>query len=90
MASSRLVPFRPSTDHLVGRRSKVSLPQERLVTSWCVFSPNDSDELNTNPGTGGWWVRPSNWASNTAVAMAGIVGVTFAIWSVSAEKEVRG
>ncbi|KAF9466480.1 hypothetical protein BDZ94DRAFT_169184 [Collybia nuda] len=38
---------------------------------------------------GGWWTRPSNWKSNTAIAFAGILGVTYAVWSVSAEKERR-
>ena len=39
---------------------------------------------------GGWWTRPSNWVSNTAIAFSGILAVTYAAWSVSAEKEVRG
>ena len=38
---------------------------------------------------GGWWVRPSNWKSNTAIAAAGIAIVAYATWSVSAEHEVR-
>ncbi|KAH7885588.1 hypothetical protein F5I97DRAFT_1810456, partial [Phlebopus sp. FC_14] len=38
---------------------------------------------------GGWWTRPSNWASNTAVAMAGILVVAYGVWNVSAEREVR-
>jgi hypothetical protein len=38
---------------------------------------------------GGWWTRPSNWKVNTAVAFAGIFAVTYGVWTVSAEKEVR-
>jgi hypothetical protein len=45
--------------------------------------------LDLTKGAGGWWVRPSNWKSNTTIAFAGILGVTFAVWSVSADKEVR-
>lgn len=39
--------------------------------------------------TGGWWSRPHNWKSNTAIAFVGILGLTYATFSVSAEKEVR-
>ncbi|KAF9488478.1 hypothetical protein BDN71DRAFT_1457160 [Pleurotus eryngii] len=38
---------------------------------------------------GGWWVRPSNWKSNTAVAFGGILALTYATWSVSADHEHR-
>ncbi|KAF8632828.1 hypothetical protein AX15_001658 [Amanita polypyramis BW_CC] len=38
---------------------------------------------------GGWWVRPRNWASNTAIAFTGILAVTYAVWNVSAEHEKR-
>ncbi|KAF8072081.1 hypothetical protein FPV67DRAFT_1411333, partial [Lyophyllum atratum] len=38
---------------------------------------------------GGWWTRPSNWRSNTAIAFAGILAVTYGVWQVSAEKEYR-
>ncbi|PPQ73696.1 hypothetical protein CVT25_005594 [Psilocybe cyanescens] len=38
---------------------------------------------------GGWWVRPSNWASNTAVAVLGIVVVSATVWSASARLEKR-
>ncbi|TFK52871.1 hypothetical protein OE88DRAFT_1697250 [Heliocybe sulcata] len=38
---------------------------------------------------GGWWTRPSNWKSNTAIAFAGILAITYATWQVSADKEWR-
>ncbi|KAF8876837.1 hypothetical protein BD779DRAFT_1559300 [Infundibulicybe gibba] len=38
---------------------------------------------------GGWWTRPSNWKSNTAIAFGGILAFTYATWSVSAAREVR-
>ncbi|KAH9834808.1 uncharacterized protein C8Q71DRAFT_125824 [Rhodofomes roseus] len=38
---------------------------------------------------GGWWTRPANWKSNTAIAFAGILAVVYAGWSWSAEKEAR-
>ncbi|KAI0791485.1 hypothetical protein BC629DRAFT_365268 [Irpex lacteus] len=38
---------------------------------------------------GGWWTRPSNWKTNTAVAAAGIAALAYATWTVSAEHEVR-
>ncbi|KAI0942835.1 hypothetical protein AcV7_002136 [Taiwanofungus camphoratus] len=38
---------------------------------------------------GGWWTRPSNWKSNTAIAFAGILAITYGVWTVSAEREVR-
>ncbi|KAF9476096.1 hypothetical protein BDN70DRAFT_882870 [Pholiota conissans] len=38
---------------------------------------------------GGWWVRPSNWASNTAVAALGIAIITFGVWTYSAKVEQR-
>ncbi|KAF9781412.1 hypothetical protein BJ322DRAFT_1080985 [Thelephora terrestris] len=38
---------------------------------------------------GGWWTRPSNWRANTAIAFAGIIGVTYGVWNLSADKEVR-
>ena len=38
---------------------------------------------------GGWWTRPHNWKSNTAVA-CGLIGLmTWGVWRVSAEREVR-
>ncbi|PAV18230.1 hypothetical protein PNOK_0671600 [Pyrrhoderma noxium] len=38
---------------------------------------------------GGWWTRPSNWKSNTAVAFGGILLTVYATWQLSASKEVR-
>ncbi|KAG9307913.1 hypothetical protein JVU11DRAFT_12958 [Chiua virens] len=38
--------------------------------------------------TGGWWTRPANWASNTAITMTGILAIAYGVWSVSAEREV--
>lgn len=37
---------------------------------------------------GGWWVRPSNWASNTVVAAVGIAVITYGVWNISAKLEV--
>ncbi|KAN0094320.1 hypothetical protein V8E55_002607 [Tylopilus felleus] len=37
---------------------------------------------------GGWWTRPANWASNTAITMIGILAVSYGVWTVSAEREV--
>ncbi|KAH9021646.1 hypothetical protein EDB84DRAFT_1274891, partial [Lactarius hengduanensis] len=37
---------------------------------------------------GGWWTRPSNWKANTAILFAGILGVSYGVWTVSADKEV--
>ncbi|BFZ57193.1 hypothetical protein PYCC9005_004244 [Savitreella phatthalungensis] len=39
--------------------------------------------------TGGWWSRPANWKSNTAIALTGCAGIVAWVWSVSAEKETR-
>jgi len=38
---------------------------------------------------GGWWTRPSNWKANTAILFAGILGVSYGVWTVSADKEYR-
>jgi len=38
--------------------------------------------------TGGWWTRPSNWKANTAILFAGILGVSYGVWTVSADREV--
>ncbi|EKM82323.1 hypothetical protein AGABI1DRAFT_82136 [Agaricus bisporus var. burnettii JB137-S8] len=38
---------------------------------------------------GGWWVRPSNWASNTAIVAGGMAAVLYAVWRVSANNEQR-
>ena len=37
---------------------------------------------------GGWWVRPSNWATNTAVVAMGILTITYGVWNVSSKYEV--
>ncbi|EIW70131.1 hypothetical protein TREMEDRAFT_30205, partial [Tremella mesenterica DSM 1558] len=37
---------------------------------------------------GGWWSRPKNWATNTAVCMVGIGLATWGVWRVSARNEV--
>jgi len=38
---------------------------------------------------GGWWTRPSNWKANTAILSAGILTVSYGVWTVSADKEYR-
>ncbi len=38
--------------------------------------------------SGGWWTRPSNWASNTAISCVLIGIMTFGAWRLSAQKEV--
>ncbi|KAI5119994.1 hypothetical protein M0805_004437 [Coniferiporia weirii] len=38
---------------------------------------------------GGWWTRPSNWKSNTAIAFGGILLVTYSAWQLSASREWR-
>ncbi|KAF9073185.1 hypothetical protein BDP27DRAFT_1319019 [Rhodocollybia butyracea] len=38
---------------------------------------------------GGWWVRPSNWKSNTFIAGMGIAGITYLVWQFSAAHEHR-
>lgn len=37
---------------------------------------------------GGWWTRPSNWKANTAILFAGILGVSYGVWTFSADREV--
>ena len=37
---------------------------------------------------GGWWVRPSNWASNTVIAIGGMATVLYGVWKISADREV--
>jgi len=37
---------------------------------------------------GGWWVRPSNWVSNTVIAAGGMAAVLYAVWQLSADREV--
>ena len=44
---------------------------------------------HTSPSLiGGWWTRPSNWKANTAILFAGILGVSYGVWTISADKEV--
>ncbi|KIK56364.1 hypothetical protein GYMLUDRAFT_47140 [Collybiopsis luxurians FD-317 M1] len=38
---------------------------------------------------GGWWVRPSNWKSNTFVVSAGIAGMAYLLFQLSSSKEHR-
>ena len=39
--------------------------------------------------SGGWWSQPKTWKSNTAVAALGMAVTIGALWSVSAQKEVK-
>ncbi|RPB21969.1 hypothetical protein L211DRAFT_789437, partial [Terfezia boudieri ATCC MYA-4762] len=39
--------------------------------------------------TGGWYSRPSNWRSNTAIVGATIAGLVMVVWSYSAKLEQR-
>ncbi|PWN36311.1 uncharacterized protein FA14DRAFT_54019 [Meira miltonrushii] len=39
--------------------------------------------------SGGWWTRPSNWRTNTAVCIAGIGLVSYFTWMYSAKVEQR-
>ncbi|KZP20339.1 hypothetical protein FIBSPDRAFT_827135 [Athelia psychrophila] len=38
---------------------------------------------------GGWWVRPSNWKSNTAIVFGGILAIGYGVFTISAAKEWR-
>ncbi|KAF9531245.1 hypothetical protein CPB83DRAFT_849631 [Crepidotus variabilis] len=38
---------------------------------------------------GGWWTRPTNWATNTTVAVIGIAALTYGVWQFSASVEKR-
>ncbi|KAH7902871.1 hypothetical protein BJ138DRAFT_1021427, partial [Hygrophoropsis aurantiaca] len=38
---------------------------------------------------GGWWTRPANWRSNTAITFAGMLAVAYGVFTVSAGKERR-
>ncbi|KIM80654.1 hypothetical protein PILCRDRAFT_73008, partial [Piloderma croceum F 1598] len=40
--------------------------------------------------SGGWWTRPANWKSNTAIVFGGILAIAYGVFSVSAAREVRG
>ncbi|KAF8336258.1 uncharacterized protein EI90DRAFT_152771 [Cantharellus anzutake] len=39
--------------------------------------------------SGGWWTRPSNWKSNTAIVGLGIAAITYVTWKYSAAREHR-
>ncbi|KAI5784987.1 hypothetical protein DFH27DRAFT_576444 [Peziza echinospora] len=39
--------------------------------------------------TGGWYSRPSNWKSNTAIIGATILGTVALVWNLSANREYR-
>ncbi|KAK0528858.1 hypothetical protein OC834_003895 [Tilletia horrida] len=36
---------------------------------------------------GGWWTRPTNWASNTAVCVGAIALAGYGLWTYSADRE---
>jgi len=38
---------------------------------------------------GGWWTRPTNWKTNTAIVFAGILAITYAGFTVSKDREWR-
>ncbi|KAK9898811.1 hypothetical protein P389DRAFT_39043 [Cystobasidium minutum MCA 4210] len=38
---------------------------------------------------GGWWSRPANWKSNTAIAAGALAFTIYGLWTFSAEREVR-
>jgi len=44
--------------------------------------------LTVSFSIGGWWVRPSNWASNTVIAAGGMAAILYAVWQISADREV--
>ncbi|KAI8140522.1 hypothetical protein BJV82DRAFT_622918 [Fennellomyces sp. T-0311] len=39
--------------------------------------------------SGGWWSQPKTWKPNTAIAAFGMAATLFAVWSLSANKEIR-
>ncbi|OAQ31165.1 hypothetical protein K457DRAFT_109757 [Linnemannia elongata AG-77] len=39
--------------------------------------------------SGGWWTQPTNWKSNTAVAVGITATIVAAAWKYSAENEER-
>jgi hypothetical protein len=63
-------------------RNMCGRPQVRLRIRFGLHQP-------FHPDAGGWWVRPSNWASNTVIAVGGMAAVLYAVWHVSANNEVR-
>ncbi|ESK86538.1 hypothetical protein Moror_9809 [Moniliophthora roreri MCA 2997] len=38
---------------------------------------------------GGWWVRPSNWKSNTFIYALGVGVITYGVFQYSSQREVR-
>ncbi|CAG8470082.1 3121_t:CDS:2, partial [Acaulospora colombiana] len=36
---------------------------------------------------GGWWSRPANWKTNTAIVGAGMFVIVGILWKISAERE---
>ncbi|SGY50498.1 BQ5605_C001g00890 [Microbotryum silenes-dioicae] len=38
---------------------------------------------------GGWWTRPANWKSSTAIVGLAVSLTTYGIWAYSAGREVR-
>ena len=58
----------------------------RLLVRLHLF-PLAFRQLNRS-ALGGWWVRPSNWATNTAVVAMGILTITYGVWNVSSKYEV--
>ena len=82
----------------LGWRREISIPKGSLVPSRFVKTPSDCpvpdraltpSRSDSASFLGGWWTRPSNWKANTAIAFAGIIGVTYGVWNLSADKEVR-
>jgi len=68
----------------VRSRSPRSVPRFDPCLELRLLPPSDSASR-----LGGWWSRPSNWKANTAIAFAGIIGVTYGVWNFSADKEVH-
>jgi hypothetical protein len=83
---------------LVQRYTVASLASSYLPALHPRHSPplSSSAQASNVPGiprtaltpTGGWWSRPTNWASNTAITVAGIAVATYSIWKLSARNEV--
>jgi hypothetical protein len=67
-----------------------------LTISICKLHYRSIQHLNHLPlllcftRSGGWWSRPTNWISNTAVCVVGIGLATWGVWRVSARNEVSG
>lgn len=58
------------------------------VIGWPFFEGYKVSDLFTYI-IGGWWVRPSNWATNTVITALGIATITYGVWTYSASLEVR-